>query len=208
MRKALFLLVVVGVVAAVADHAARDYAEGRVAGQIETSFLLDEPPRVAIGGWPFLWHAVSGNFPSITVIADSVSRESVTLSEVEFRVRDVSVSLGALLGSDRRSVRVGSGGGDAAMGAEDLNAALQRNGAPITVTFEGSSTVVSLPDGSTGTGSIGVRGTSLLVRAPGIDEFSLALPVPARGIRYENVEVRNSMAVLEFRFTRSRLDIG
>ncbi len=208
MRKAVILLALLAVLGAVADHAARDYAEGRVAAQVQTSFELDERPRVGIGGWPFLWHAVGGEFPSITVHADAVSRGSVTLSEVEFSVRDVRVSLGALLGSDRRFVRVGSGGGEAAMSAEDLNEALARNGAPVTVTFEGSATLVSLPDGSTVSGTVGVSGTSLLVGAPGVEEFSLALPVPARGIRYKSVRVRDSKAILTFEFTRSRLEIG
>lgn len=95
MRKFLITLVVLVVLLVAADFGARAYAEYRAASAIQTELGLTQSPDVSIDGFPFLWHAVQGSYPQVTVNAADVddgrlpgTQARVVLTTVALPLRD------------------------------------------------------------------------------------------------------------------------
>ena len=80
-----FLAAVAGVVVGlvlvvlVADAPARASAERRVAADLQASAVFAAPPEVELAGWPFLWHAATGSYPSVAIRAAGVDVPVVAL---------------------------------------------------------------------------------------------------------------------------------
>lgn len=95
MRKFLITLVVLAVLLVAADFGARAYAEYRAASAIQAELGLAQSPDVSIEGFPFLWHAVQGEYPQVIVSAGNIdegllpgTRARVTLTTVALPLRD------------------------------------------------------------------------------------------------------------------------
>lgn len=98
MRGLVKLVLVLLVLAVVADRGADLYAEHTAARQIQTSQKLSATPQVSIAGFPFLtqfadqrYHLVSAQARDVKVGRGSTA---VTLSRVRFTFRDVTSNRG------------------------------------------------------------------------------------------------------------------
>jgi hypothetical protein len=79
---------------AVGDIAARDYGQRRVAEAVQQALGLSESPTVRIGGWPFLLHAATRSFPSaeaeIGEMPIEFGGERHTISTVSVHATDIT----------------------------------------------------------------------------------------------------------------------
>lgn len=87
------IAVLLGVGVALADAPARERAEGEVAGQLHTAVPFSERPTVTIGGWPFVLHLATKQYPSVRVQAAGmptrVAETDLTLSDIDVTLTDV-----------------------------------------------------------------------------------------------------------------------
>ncbi|MGH2729576.1 MAG: LmeA family phospholipid-binding protein [Actinomycetota bacterium] len=197
MRRIAVYVGVLVAILVVADAGLRILAENRAADQIETSLELGEVD-VSLGGWPFIVQLFRGQFPSVTVSAQSVGTGELKLSEVELELRHVRV----FLLSDNRSVRARSGSGTAVISAEALNSALERAGVAAEVEMSGDGVDV-VANGSKITARPSIEGGDLVVGPSVI----LGLPEFAAGIDYRSVRVVESLMVVSFDLTAGELTL-
>ncbi|HYP44365.1 MAG TPA: DUF2993 domain-containing protein [Propionibacteriaceae bacterium] len=85
-------LVVLLVLAVVADRAAQQVAESRAATQLQAQLGTAEEPEVDIQGFPFLTQARQQSLSSVRVVADGVRPpgSTTTVQHVDLKLRDVS----------------------------------------------------------------------------------------------------------------------
>ncbi len=76
MRKLVVVLVILAVLLVGADFVTRAYAESRAATAVQNELGTVSAPDVSIEGFPFLLHAVRGEYPQVIVTAADV-RNSV-----------------------------------------------------------------------------------------------------------------------------------
>jgi hypothetical protein len=204
VRKLLIVLLVLAGVLLVADFAARGYAEGQAGQVLERSLRLSKQPSVSLGGFPFLVHAATGRFPSVSLQASDVVAEGVKLRKVQITLHDVEFSLSGLVSGAASRVSVAGGDGSAALTADAVNAILRAQGAPVTVRFSDGSVAIrsdQLPDAVTGT--LSMDGRTLVVRASD-DSLSYPVPLPklVPGIRFGSVATVDDVAVVTFHIER------
>ncbi|MCY9786163.1 DUF2993 domain-containing protein [Nocardiopsis sp. EMB25] len=133
MRKFLVvLLLLLGVVAVVADVALRGVAEDMVSERMAERLDMAEEPDVAIGGWAFLPQAVTGDYSQITITADSAAMAGVTVEQIEASASDVRAPLSELL--DQPDVVAGTVDGSFVVPYSYFSAHLPEG---MTVTTEG-----------------------------------------------------------------------
>ena len=205
MKWVFGLLVTILVLAGIGDAMARSAAEDRAADQVQASLGLDEPPEVTFGGWPFLFNAVRGSFPTITVKAPSLMARGVRLEQVVVTLREVEVALDEILAGSAEGVRSEGGDGTAVLTEEDLNGVLQRSRAPGTVRLQDSEVLVEV-QGERFPARIDMRGLKLRIKGKGLPEALIVeLPGVIDGLTYKDVVIRDSRVHLSFELTAARL---
>ncbi|MGH2753628.1 MAG: LmeA family phospholipid-binding protein, partial [Actinomycetota bacterium] len=102
-RRLLIFLAVVGLLFVAADFVMRQVAEDRLAGRVGAALELEEDPRLELGGWPFVLHALDGNFPEVEVTADKLSTRGVVLEDVRVSLRNVRFELGDVVSGTGRT---------------------------------------------------------------------------------------------------------
>ncbi len=95
MRKFLVTLLVLAALLIAADFGARVYAESRTADAVQTELGTTTAPDVSIEGFPFLFHAVRGEYPQVVMTAANIDntllpgiRAVLTLVTVTLPLRD------------------------------------------------------------------------------------------------------------------------
>ncbi|MGI8775200.1 MAG: LmeA family phospholipid-binding protein [Actinomycetota bacterium] len=205
MKWVLGFLVAVLVLAGVGDALARSAAEKRAADHVQRSLDLDEAPKVSLGGWPFLVHALRGSFPTIEVTVGSLRARGVELEEVNVILQDVEVELEKILAGSAEGVRSKSGRGQAALTEDELNRVVARAGPAATVRLDGNQVFVEV-EGREVPGRVEVTGSQLVIRSKGLpDALRVELPGVIEGLTYEEVEVRDGRAHLSFGLSGARL---
>ena len=72
MRKFLITLIVLAVLLVAADFGARAYAESQTATAVQQELGTTAVPDVSIEGFPFLFHAVRGEYPQVIITATNI----------------------------------------------------------------------------------------------------------------------------------------
>jgi hypothetical protein len=72
VRKLLITLVVLAVLLIAADFGARAFAESKTSTAVQGELALTAAPDVSIEGFPFLLHAVQGQYPQVVITADNI----------------------------------------------------------------------------------------------------------------------------------------
>jgi LmeA-like phospholipid-binding len=200
MRKLVIGLLVLALAFVVADFVARSYAEDRASTALQDSFHLSKKPTVTLAGFPFLFHAASGHFDSISLSDKDFHVQGVDIRSIELTLHDVHFSLKGLTSGRGGTVRVARGEGNASLTGEAVTELLRGQGAPVTIRFEGGRAVLSssqLPGEIDGT--LSIRRGHLVVASPeAAGSYSLALPEILPGIRYTGVRVDGDAAVVAF----------
>jgi LmeA-like phospholipid-binding len=189
----------------IADIGLRIAAQYYVGRSLQDSLDLSHRPDVKLGGFPFVFRLLSGDLPSVTVRADDVVTGGVRFQEVRLTLHQAKVATGEVLSGDKREVRAKDGSGTATLSAADATEALNDQGVPLTVRFEGGDAVISAP-GLSGEvrASISLSGQKLVLRPVSESlqaSFSLSLPEVVQGIKYTGVSIQGSAAMLSFTLT-------
>lgn len=95
MRKFGIALIVLAALLVAADFGTRAYAESRTADAVQAELGIASTPDVSIEGFPFLFHAASGQYPQVIITASDIDtavladlRATLTLSNVTLPLRD------------------------------------------------------------------------------------------------------------------------
>jgi hypothetical protein len=97
MRKLIVFLILLVAVLAVLDRVAVSGVQSEIAKQVAARYDLDREPTVAIEGIPFLTQAISGRYEEIKVDMGAMSREGITLDDVDATLYGVTAPLTQLL---------------------------------------------------------------------------------------------------------------
>ena len=98
LRRLLVVLVVLGLLGAVVDYAARRTVEGLVATGLKQTQSLAETPEVTVHGIPFLTQLAGGRFGHISVRSSAAHAGSgLTVDAVDAELRGVRVPVKDLL---------------------------------------------------------------------------------------------------------------
>jgi hypothetical protein len=188
VRGLLWFVAVIALLIAV-DSAARSYASNQIEGRLATVLQSDEPPKVAIGGFPFIVSAIDGEFETVSISADRPGWESgpVKLSDVNLTLSRVEFSPSEMLRDELRRIRVGSARGTARVDVGVLSAALP-SGARVPIPEEGE-----LP----------IEDNRLR-----IGPATLPLPLPLEGMSFERAEIVGDSVELEFTLNRTTFPVG
>lgn len=202
MRRLILGLTLLLALLVAADVGARVFAEHRLSGQVRTALRLSAEPSVNLGGFPFLTHALSGHFPSVTVRDRSFTTHGWSISQATATLRDVRFDPRALLGGHRTTIRAASGAGSIGVGEGAVTTVLGRVAPGLSVTIaSGRIRVAGAPLPAAVAVAIHVRGRALVVSAgSGAPLPSLTVPLPELlpGIRYTRAAVDGSLLVLDF----------
>lgn len=115
------------------DLAARVVAQSLAARRIEGAAGLDRQPEVNVRGLLFLPQLLGGNYRHVEVDLDEVTTQGLRMSQVQADLFDLRIPFGDLIGGTVDQVVVGRTAEQAQIRYEDLNAYLQQNGQPFTV---------------------------------------------------------------------------
>jgi hypothetical protein len=95
VRKLLITLIVLAVLLVAADFGLRAYAESKTATAVQTELGTTAVPDVSIEGFPFMLHAVQGEYPQVIITAANIdngllpgTRAQLNLSQVTLPLRD------------------------------------------------------------------------------------------------------------------------
>jgi hypothetical protein len=192
------MLVVAGLLVA-GDLFAKNFASERMAEQVRANLALKEEPDVRLGGFPFATQVAAGELESVGLSLNDLSRRGVTLTSLDVTLDRVRFSLEDLLDQNSRRLRVGSTSGAAELDEGDLEAALQRAGAPFEVRFDQGRMLATSPALGQGVPiDARVEGGRLVLLVPDIGNTELPLPRPMDGITYDSVEVLPGRLQLRF----------
>jgi hypothetical protein len=188
VKKILILLAVLIVVGIIGDSALRSLASNKVAEELQDALDLNKEPEVAIGGFPFLFEAISGDLESVTISAQGLEKDGVLLTDLEVTLNNVKVSIPQLLSGKSKKVKIGSAEGTARLTTEDLASALGEPGFNVGV-FDPT--------------NISVSGTTLTV-----GPTELELPSIVNGIDYTEAKLEGNVIALSFETRRTSIGLA
>lgn len=180
MRKILLTLIVLAVLLLAADFGARAYAESRAAGALQTELGTTTAPDVSIEGFPFLLHAVRGQYPQVIVTATTVDNAVLPGIRAMLTLSDVALPLRDAMAGDTSQLSTQAGTLQVLVPLSSLSAALGQPNLTLSAAPDGSlavSTTVSVAGREfpvTGTAAISVANDTLTfsvgsLSAAGID---------------------------------------
>lgn len=91
---ALITLVVLAVIAFVADQVARSYAQNTIASNIQSSSGMPVKPSVSIEGFPFLTQLAARDLRVIDISASNVPAGKITVTSIKAKATGVHISSG------------------------------------------------------------------------------------------------------------------
>lgn len=170
MRKLLVFLLVLVVLAVVADRAALYVAERQVAAQLETSGKLSTKPAVSVRGIPFLTQAFAGRYDDVELSASDVSAGSGRLSRLDVALRGVHVPLSSALRGSVQTVPVDAVRATVLVSYADIGKQLRDRGLAVSAAgsslrVTGSVKVLGRKVSASAVSSVALSGTNVVVTA-------------------------------------------
>jgi LmeA-like phospholipid-binding len=200
----ILLLVLIG-----GDVAARAWAQSRVGDELRRSLDLSRKPDVSLGGFPFVWHAVEGSFPSARLRAEDVTARGVSFAEIDVTLVGIRFSPRQLAAGRATTIAARGGHGTASLGGPGLTRLLRDRGVPVTVQLSaGTVTLTSERVPGRASATVGLDGGRLLIRSAELGAaYAVELPELVPGIRFTSARVTGSIAVLGLALNRVRLRV-
>lgn len=212
MKKILLVMLAVVVFAAVAADAwLRSFTESRASERLAESLELEGDTSVALGGWPFTFRLLAGNFPSVSVTADEIVTRGARLERLEVRLFEVDFEAGDLLSGSADGVTAATGEGSAFLTEEGLRSLAGEDHPNVELTLQDGELRVSSPRlPAPVAGDVFIRKNGrLVVRVPGLARnLKITIPVIVEGLSYEDLEVRDGAIVIRFALEDARLRRG
>ena len=181
MRKFLVFLIVLAVLLVAADFGLRAYAESRTATAVQTELGTTAVPDVSIEGFPFMLHAVQGEYPQVIITAANIDngllpgiRAQLNLSTVTLPLRDALSGNTAQLAAQSTMLQV-------LIPLTSLTAALNRPNLTLSAAPDGSLavstsvTVLGEQIPLTGTASVTVANDTLTLSVGSLSAAGLDL---------------------------------
>ena len=199
MRKLLVLVIVLGGLVVAADFVARSLVAEKLAARTKANLGLEQEPDVDFDGFPFVTQLVGGELEGVNMALADISEQDVTLSELTLVLHEVRFSLEDLLDQGGGRVRVAASDGRAELDQADLSQALERSGAPFSVTID-QGRLLATSDIAAQQVEVEPRieGSQLILTVPEVGETAIPLPTPVDGLTYESVEVLPGRLELRF----------
>ncbi|MFB7874456.1 DUF2993 domain-containing protein [Nocardia sp. NPDC056064] len=151
MRAVLILIVVLAVALVVGDRVAVVVAQNEIGRRVAAAYDLPQPPRVVIGGFPFLTQAVDGHYPEIDIRVGDWTGEDITVRDLDVRLTEVTAPLTDLLNRRTENLVAATATATAVVPYDSV-----RGFAP-----DGVESVAPGPDGLRVTGTFPVQGLSI-----------------------------------------------
>jgi LmeA-like phospholipid-binding len=226
MRKLLIAVVVLVLLAAVADFAAARVFEDRVTDALQREYDLGRRPVVQVRDFPFLPHLATGRFSTIDVAATDASARGINAARLQLTLHGVRVPRKVMLGEPGR-VTVERADGTIELTQAEVNRLLadRLQGGSLAIKEDGVEVRVQLPLlGQTlealVKGRLGARDGAVTFTPDEIrlgdqgrldqaqqdlltNRFTFQVPLPElpAGVRLERVETRPGTLVLDGRAT-------
>jgi hypothetical protein len=128
MRRFLVLIVVLALLAVVADRAAWWFAQQSIAAEIQRAGKLSTQPKVTVGGFPFVTQALQGNYKQIDAKLRNPDVDGgLTIDTLDIQLRGVRVSISDLINRRVEAVPVDEAAAIATISFVALNAAAKEN---------------------------------------------------------------------------------
>lgn len=207
VRKFLVILLVLAGLLVAADFGARVYAESRTASAVQAELGTTTEPDVSIEGFPFVLHAVQGEYPQVVITAANIDntllpgiRAVATLATVTLPLRDALAGDTSNLAAQSTSLQV-------LIPLSSLAAALQ-NDLTLSAAPDGSLavsttlTVAGQPFVVTGTATLTVADDTLTISVGSLTAAGIDLtPVAAAAANALAVGLSRSFALTGLPFT-------
>lgn len=172
------LLVVVGVLLVLlllVDRVGVEYAEDRVAAQIQEELALSATPQVQISGFPVLTQAVAGRYRDVRLTVDAADLGELSVLGADVRLRGLRIPLPDLLSEDIEPIPVDSVAGTVSVPyaevAEQIGPGVTVEDSPDGVVVSQTLDVLGQEVEVSGTGEIRVAGPDEI----GVTVVSLSL---------------------------------
>jgi hypothetical protein len=133
IRRLFTTVVVLAVLAVLADRGAELVAARLVADRTQRAADLASRPSVTIRGFPFLTQVVRGRYQEIDVTAHDVTVGGLRFATVAVRLSGVRIELGHAVRGQVRAVPVRAGSGSAFLAFADLDGWVAAHGLPLSV---------------------------------------------------------------------------
>ncbi len=167
MRKLLITLIVLAVLLVAADFGLRAYAESRTATAVQTELGTTAVPDVSIEGFPFMLHAVQGQYPQVIITAANIDNGLLPGIRAQLNLAQVTVPLRDALSGNTSQLAAQSTNLQVLIPLSSLSAALNQPNLTLSAAPDGSlavSTSVTVAGRQiplTGTASITVANDTL-----------------------------------------------
>ncbi len=182
VRKLLIGLVILAALLVAADFGARAYAESRAATAVQAELRMVTTPDVSIEGFPFLWHAATGEYPQVIVTARRVDNAEIPGIRAVASLAQVALPPGDLINQDTSGLTAQSTRLQALIPLSSLAAALGQPGLTLSAAADGSVAVAAtvpllgqqVP--LTGTALVTVRDETLTISIRSLAAAGLDVP--------------------------------
>ena len=218
LLRVLVTVVAVSVILVAADLAARRYALGRVADELQQQYSLARPPEVGVAGGSFLWQAARGRFEDLAVDVDELDAQPLALTDVRVRVPQARVPTAVLLGRpgtvdlsagtvraeagyDALAAQVSTGGRDVVLtrAGEDVRAATTVRvlglGVELAVTVHprlaGEAVRLDPVSATVGGAGVSLERAERLLEAAGYDGWTIPLEEVPAGVELQDLSVQD-----------------
>lgn len=214
MKKLGILLLILVVLAGVADNWVRGRAEKRLATELQSSFNSGDEVEVSLGGFPFVVRAMSGHLPAAEIRSPKLVRAGIRFTDVTLTLRDLKFPLAKLLDGNVRSISIGSGEGRVAIDEAALSKAIQRTGHDIDIEIvENGVGITAGPVSGVVDVTITQEGLELPIETLGslaINQLGARILIPLPSVvgdlTYESVEIVDDRVELSFSLDDVRLN--
>jgi hypothetical protein len=181
VRKLLITLIVLAVLLVAADFGLRAYAESRTATAVQQELGTTAVPDVSIEGFPFLLHAVQGEYPQVIVTAANIDNGLLPGTRAELHLFTVTLPLRDALSGNTSQLAAQSTMLQVLIPLDSLAAALNTPNLTLSAAGDGSlavSTSVTVAGRQiplTGTASITVANDTLTLSVNSLTAAGLDL---------------------------------
>ncbi len=170
MKKLVITLVIVLGLLVAADFGAAATAEYQVSKQVRSQLRLPQNPSVSVHGFPFLYQAVSGDYPDVEMNAESVPFGELHDVGVGATLQHARIPLSDVLGGNTDRLTVDQVDGRVRLKAADVGRMIGIDNLAINPASQQDLTAAGSKAGSAGAepvaldGSINIAGRNLHVK--------------------------------------------
>lgn len=204
MKAFLLVLVVLLAVLVVVDRVGVEYAEDRVAEQLQEELGLSAVPTVEIHGFPVLTQAVAGSYSDVRVSLDAADLGELSDLDVDVRLSGLQIPLSDLLSGDVETIPVAQIAGTVSIPYAEVAAQI---GSGVTVRDGPEGVVVSQTLDVLGQ-EVEVSGTGR-IRVESSDQIGVTVVgLDLAGVEVPDIFIEQLQEQLSFTYTVPPLPFG